>query len=78
MIYLANHALGQTADTTLPCYGNCIGTRGRSCRQPFKPPWIAIWKDDIVAQLATRALLGSHTVELWCGERKVATIKPEV
>jgi hypothetical protein len=47
-------------------------------RQPFKPPWIATWKDDIAAQICTRALLGRHALEIWCGERKVATIEPDL
>lgn len=45
--------------------------------QPFKPPWIATWKDDIEAQINARMLLGSHALEIRCGKRKVATIKPD-
>jgi hypothetical protein len=41
-----------------------------------KRPSIGIWKDDVDAQTNARTLLGNRAHEIWCGERKVATIKP--
>lgn len=51
-----------------------LDDKGRSSR----PPSIGIWKDDVEAQMNARALLGSRALEIWCGERKVATIKADV
>jgi hypothetical protein len=45
---------------------------------PSRPPSIGIWKDDIEAQINARTLLGSRALEIRCGERKVATITPDV
>lgn len=39
-------------------------------------PSIAIWEDDIEAQIKARTLLGDLAHEIWCGDRKVATVKP--
>ena len=44
--------------------------------RPVEPPSIGVWKDDIEAQMNALVLLGNHAFEIWCGERKVATIKP--
>ena len=40
------------------------------------PPSVGVWKDDTEAQMNARTLLGSRAFEIWCGERKVGTIKP--
>jgi hypothetical protein len=49
-----------------------LDDNGKSSR----PPSVGIWKDDNEAQTNARTLLGKHTFEIWCGDRKVATIKP--
>jgi hypothetical protein len=47
-----------------------------------KQPSIGIWKNDTDAQINARLLLGSRllssgALEIWCGDRRVATIKPD-
>ena len=44
----------------------------------FGPPSIGVWKNDIEAQMNARTLHSDDPHEIWCGERKVATIKPDV
>ena len=46
--------------------------------QSFRPPSVGIWKDDNEAQTNARTLLGERAVEIWCGDRKVATIEPDL
>lgn len=46
--------------------------------QSSEPPSVEIWKDDNEAQKNARMLFGSRAFEIWCGERKVGTIKPGV
>ena len=50
-----------------------LDDEGRSSGSPY----IGIWRDDNEAQTNAGILLGSQAFEIWCGERKVATIKPE-
>ena len=35
------------------------------------------WNNNIDAQNNARMMFSRHRVEIWCGERKVATIKPD-
>ena len=44
--------------------------------QSFRLPSVGIWKDDSEAQTNARTLLGKRALEVWCGDRKVATLKP--
>ena len=51
-----------------------LDDRGHSSQ----PPWTVTCGNDIEAQREARRVLDSHALELWCGERKVATIKPDI
>jgi len=42
-----------------------------------QPPWTVTCNDDNKVQAeARKKLLDGSALEIWCGERKVATIKP--
>lgn len=43
----------------------------------FRLPLFGTWRDDQDAIANARMLLDSHNLEIWCGSRKVATIKPD-
>jgi hypothetical protein len=49
-----------------------LDDNGKSSR----PPSVGIWKDDSEAQTNAQTLLGKSALEIWCGDRKVATLKP--
>ena len=39
-------------------------------------PVSATCKDDDEAKLMARDILDTHALEIWCGKRKVGTLKP--
>ena len=41
-----------------------------------EPPALGVFKDDNQAQMNARVLLGESALEIWCADRKVATLKP--
>lgn len=51
-----------------------LDERGHSSRLP----WLMTCKDDHEAELEARKALNAQALEIWCGHRKVATIKPTI
>ena len=49
-----------------------LDNKGQPSRQPSG---VGVWKDDNEAQTNALLLLDGHAIEIWCGERKIATIK---
>ena len=41
-----------------------------------EPAAVGVFKDDNEAQMKARVLLGECALEIWCADRKVATLKP--
>ena len=39
-------------------------------------PAVGVWKDDNEAQMNARVLFRNSALEIWCGDRKVTTLKP--
>lgn len=44
--------------------------------QSSGPPSVGVWKDDDEAQRNARTLFSKRALEIWCGDRKVVTLKP--
>ena len=40
------------------------------------PPAVGVFKDDNEAKTNARILFSRVALEIWCGDRKVATLKP--
>ena len=41
-----------------------------------QPPWVMDCNDDGEAKDVARQRVDGYALEVWCGDRKVATIKP--